>query len=301
MRITNVIRRDQTLREIQGNLARLVELQTQVATGKRFSRAEEDPAATAVVLRTQRGTRAIDQFAKNGAAAQVRLGAEQAVVQQADDLLRQARDFALSFAKGDPPYTTAQANQRQVAADQITGILDQLIALGNTRIGDEYILAGEKSTTPPFDPTAGATYGDYQGGTVQRRIEVADGVTIAPNHTGDQYLGPAIAALKALRDSVDPANLQTEAQVQTQVSAVFTTSQSLQVSLAQTGSTGNQVIALLKSNTSIKNDLENVRSQVQDAPPEETIAKLLSLQTTVEASYAATSRLLSLNLSDYLR
>ena len=36
------------------------------------------------------------------------------------------------------------------------------------------------------------------------------------------------------------------------------------------------------------------------APMEETIAKLLSLQTTVQASYSATSRLLSLSLTDYL-
>ncbi len=58
MRVTNPIRRDQTPREIQGNLARLSELQTQVATGKRFSRTEEDPQATAQVLRAERGMRA---------------------------------------------------------------------------------------------------------------------------------------------------------------------------------------------------------------------------------------------------
>jgi flagellar hook-associated protein 3 FlgL len=300
MRVTNSSLRDQSLRQIQGNLARLSELQTQLATGKRFSRADEDPAGTVQVLRSERGMRAIDQYAKNGTAAQVRLGAEQAVVQNADDILRQARDLALSFAKGDPPYTSAQASQRQVAADQITKMLDQLISMGNTKIGDEYILGGEQSTTPPFDPTAGATYGNYQGGTTERKLPIADGVAVSVNHTGNQFVGPAIAALKALRDSVDPANNQTEAQVQAQVDTVFTASQSLQVSLAETGATGNEIIATLKNNTNVKNDLETVRSNAEDAPQEETIAKLLSLQTTVQASYSATSRLLSLSLTDYL-
>jgi flagellin-like hook-associated protein FlgL len=36
-------------------------------------------------------------------------------------------------------------------------------------------------------------------------------------------------------------------------------------------------------------------------PIEEAITRMLSLQTTIEASYAATSRMLSLSLSDYLR
>lgn len=300
MRITNVQRRDQTLRDIQGNLARVAELQRQVATGKRFTRVEQDPLAASQVLRADRGTRALDQFAKNGTQAQVRLGAEQAVVQQVDELLRQARDFALSFAKGDPPYTTEQAAQRQVAAEQVGRLLDQAVSLGNTKIGNEYILAGDRSTTPPFDPTAGATFGDYVGGTRQRKTEIADGMFVAPNHTGDKAVGPAIAALKALRDAADPANLQTEAQVQLAVQAVFDASQTLQLSLAETGTTSNQVAATLKSNTLVKNDLANVRDAAQAIPLEEAVAKLLSLQTTIEASYTATSRLISLNLSDYL-
>lgn len=301
MRVTNSLSRDQTIRDIQGHLGRLHELQQQIATGKRFTRIEQDPVAAAQVLRVERGQRAIDQYVKNGINAQVRLGAEEAVVRQGDDILRQARDFALSFAVGNPPYTAEQTTQRQIAADRITGLLNELVALGNTRIGNEYILAGDQSTTPPFDPTPGATFGDYQGGTRARRTEVADGVFVNVNHTGDQYIGPAIAALKTLRDAVDPANLQTEAQVEAGVQAVFTQSQGLLTSLARTGSTGAQLVTTLRNNANLRNDLENVRESVERVPIEEAVAKLLSLQTTVEASYAATGRLLSLTITDYLR
>lgn len=301
MRITNSQRRDQGIREIQGNLGRLAELQRQVASGKRFTRVEQDPLGASTVIRAQRGTRAIDQYAKNGTGAQVRLGAEEAVVTQTEDLLRQARDFALGFAKGDPPYTTSQSTQRQVAADQLTRLLDDVISLGNTKIGNEYILAGDKSTTPAFDRTAGATYGHYQGGTRQRQIEIADGIKIATNHTGDQFVGPAIAALKALRDAVDPANNQTEAQVQTAVQAVFDRSQDLEISTAQTGTTGNQVVTTLKSNAGLRNDLATMRGNVEDVGLEEAVAKMLSLQTTIQASYSATSRMINLSLTDYLR
>ncbi|MGE0441755.1 MAG: flagellar hook-associated protein FlgL [Gemmatimonadales bacterium] len=301
MRITNTLRRDQALREIQGNLGRLQELQRQVATGKRFTRADQDPVAAAQVLRVQRGQRGIDQYAKNGTNAQVRLGAEEAVVKQVDDLLRQARDFSLSFAKGDPPYTAEQTVQRQTAADQLSRLLDQAVALGNTKIGNEYILGGDVSTTPPFDQTPGATFGDYQGGGQTRRTAIADQVAVAVNHRGDQFIGPAIAALRDLRDAVDPAGLQTEAQVQTAVQTVFDRSQSLLISLAETGTTGSQVANTLASNGQVRNDLEDVRQAVEAAPLEEAVAKLLSLQTTIEASYTATSRLLNLTLSDYLR
>jgi flagellar hook-associated protein 3 FlgL len=278
----------------------MAELERQVATGKKFTRVEQDPLGATQVLRVQRGQRAIDQYAKNGTAAQVRLGAEEAVIKQVDELLRNARDFALSFGKGDPPYTGEQTTQRLVATDQLNRLLEEVISLGNTKIGNEYLLAGENSTVPAFEPTPGATYGDYLGGTRQRRIEIADGVAIAPNHTGDQFLGPAIAALKALRDAVDPVNLQTESQVATAVQTVFDRSQDLQVSLAQTGTTGAQIASTLRSNAALRNDLENLRAGVQDVQLEETVAKVLTLQTTIEASYAATSRLLSLSLTDYL-
>ena len=301
MRITNQSRRDQNLRAIQNNLGRAAELQRQVATGKRFSRAEEDPLGTAQVLRARQGQRAIDQYAKNGINAQVRIGAEEAVVKQLDELLRQGRNFALSLAKGDPPYTGAQTTQRQLATDHLDRLLEEAVALGNTTIGNEYILGGEQSTTPPFDPTAGATFGDYQGGTNRRQVEIADGVQVSVNHTGDQFVGPAIGAMKALRNAIDPANSQTEAQVQVEVDNVFAASQRLLVSEAQTGTTANQVASTLTINTNRKNDLENLRASVEDVQVEEAVAKLLSLQTTIQASYSATGRLINLSLSDYLR
>lgn len=301
MRITNSRLRDESLRQIQSNLERLSDLQRQVATGKRFSRAEEAPLGATTVMRTERGKRAIDQFAKNGTDAQVRLGAEEAVVRQIEDLLRRGRDFALSFAKGDPPYTQSQITQRQLATDQLTRLIEESIALGNTKIGNEYILAGDRSTTAPFDPTQGPTWGTYLGGTTARRTTVADGVAVAPNHTGDQYVAPALAALNALKTAVDPANGQTEAQVQTQVSAVFDAGQDLLLSLAQTGTVGNQIAATLRTNAVVKNDLETQRANAQDVALEESVAQLLALQTTIEASYNATSRLLNLTITDYLR
>jgi flagellar hook-associated protein 3 FlgL len=298
--VTNALRRDETIRQIQDNLARLAALQAQIATGKRFSRAAEDPVAATQVIQVRHTSRALAQYTENATAAQVRLGAEEAVVEHINELLRQGRDFALSFAKGDPPYTNEQLAQRVVATDQLDRLLTDVIALGNTKIGSEYILAGEQSTTAPFDPTPGATQGNYQGGTQPRRIELTDGVFIAANHTGDQFVGPAIAALKALRDTVDPANGQTEAQVQAAVTTVFARGQDLIVSLAQTGTTGSQIASTLESHAAYQNDLENLRGTLEDVSIEEAVAKSLSLQTTIAASYSATSRILSLTLADYL-
>lgn len=301
MRVTNAFQVEQAIGRIQGNLARLAELQSQVSTGKRFTRVAEDPFAASQVLRVERGLRAIDQYARNAAWAQVRLGAEQAVVEKLDALLRSGRDLALSMAHGDPPFTPAQASERQVAADQLSRLLDDAVALANTRIGGEYILAGSASTTPPFDPAPGPAIGTYQGDSVARRVAIADGVLITPNHSGDRYVEPAIAALRALRDAVDPANAQPESQVQAAVQTVLDAGQQLQVSLAETGSTGAQIGRLQEHQTRHRHDLETVRANHQDVPLEEAVTRLLSLQTTIEASYAATSRLLSLSLAEYLR
>ena len=50
MRITNSQRRDQGIREIQGNLGRLAELQRQVASGKRFTRASIAASISSAVM-----------------------------------------------------------------------------------------------------------------------------------------------------------------------------------------------------------------------------------------------------------
>ncbi len=301
MRITSLGQRDQILRDLQGNLARLAELQHQVATEKRFDRVEQDPLGAAQLIRAQRDTKAIDQYAKNGTNAQLRLGAEEAVLKQADELLREARDFALSFTRGDPPYTAEQTAQRQTAMEHVDRLLHSAVSLGNTRIGNEYILAGGQSLTPPFDATPGATLGDYQGDTNKRKVEIAQGVLIAPNHTGNEYLAPALLALRELRDAIDPANGQTEAQVDTRIAAVFDASQALQVSRAETATTSNHVAATLANSAAVRHNLVDIQAAIQKIPLEESIASILSLQTTLQASYSATGRLISLSLTDYLR
>jgi flagellar hook-associated protein 3 FlgL len=301
VRVSHAARTEQIVRELQSSLTRLAELQSQVATGKRFTRVAEDPYAASQVLRIGRGLRALDQYGRTGAAAQVRLAAEEAVVGQLDELLRQARAFATSFGVGDPPFTPEQTTQRQMAADHLTRVLDEAISLGNTKVGNEYILSGAETTTPAFDPALGPGQGAYQGDTRARTLEVAEGVAVTVNHTGDQFVGPAIAALKALRDAVDPANGQTAAQVQAQIQAVLVTEQALLVSQAETGSTARQIASIHSSHAVQRTDLETARGVLADVPAEEAITRLLSLHASVEASYAAASRVLSLSLTDYLR
>ncbi|MGE0552357.1 MAG: flagellin [Gemmatimonadales bacterium] len=301
MRITNTLNTDQAIDRIRQNLARMDRLQTQLASGKKFDRISEAPVEGVQVARLQRSLRALDQYAKNRTTTQVRLGAEEAVAKQLDDLLRDARNYALSLGRGDPPFSASQIADRQKAATQITRLLDDAIALGNTKIGNEFILAGQASTTPAFDTTPGATYGDYRGDSVARTIEVDEGRYVPVNHTGDQYVGPAIAALRALRDAVDPANSQTEAQVDAEVQNVFNAAETLQVSRAETAAIASQLATADKRAIGYQASIADQLGRLRDIDQEETVAKVLSLQTTIEASYSATSRLLSLSLTEYLR
>ena len=72
-------------------------------------------------------------------------------------------------------------------------LLDQLVGLGNTKLGNEYIFAGGAVDAPPF-----LAAGAYVGDTNVRQLEVDAGIKIDTNHTGDQLLGSAIIAVQAL-------------------------------------------------------------------------------------------------------
>ena len=59
--------------------------------------------------------------------------------------IAKARTLALSTTSADPNDPI-----RQAALNEARALKDQMVALGNTRVGDQYIFGGDYSTAPPF-------------------------------------------------------------------------------------------------------------------------------------------------------
>lgn len=189
MRISNLARQQQVLRDLQAQLSELQAAQQQQATGKRVTRPSDDPAATAEILRTTAGLSAIAQFRKNAAAVRTQLGAEDAVATSLQQILTAAKNVAVGAAG-----SAAGTSIRQTALTQLNLLIEQVRDLGNTQVGTAYIFGGHKTDAPPFQATSSST-------------AAVAATTLSPTHATIAVAGAAAGVYRLTNDASAPGSV----------------------------------------------------------------------------------------------
>lgn len=178
MRVTNNMRQAQVLRDLQDRMSHLTQAQQQISTGKRFTRASEDPVAAARVLRSDQALRGIAQYRRNSTAVRSRVDAEEGTLNQLTDILTRAKELGISQGS-----STATPATRLDTAAEVDRLSEQTIQLGNTKVGDEYLFGGHQTAVLPFQAD-----GTYLGDDGARQAQIGAGYVIETNHTGRQLL-----------------------------------------------------------------------------------------------------------------
>jgi flagellar hook-associated protein 3 FlgL len=148
-----------TLQKRQGDLS---DLQEQLTSGKRVTRASDDPTAAAraeramaTKLRTEADQRALEASRNAVTLAESALG-------DAGELLQQAREMMV--AAGNASYSDQERDGLAVA---IRGLRSQLLAISNRGDGaGSYLFGGQGAESPPFvDAPGGVQFRGAAGET----------------------------------------------------------------------------------------------------------------------------------------
>lgn len=288
MRITSQMMHHGILRSLQNTLGTVNRTQREATTGRRIHTISDDPITSAQIMRFAGQVREIDQFRRTGLTASTRLSAEDNVLSTVSDLVRQAKS-AGSLAQ----TSTVDDPSRQSSLQQVSDIIDQVVSLGNTRLGNEYIFGGGQSSVPPFAPD-----GTYLGDGVVRQMQVDDGVFLDTNHTGDQVLAPVLDALKGMQMALESG---TDADIQAALTQLDAVQQVVYAGAAEIGARQQQLGYTTDGLARRNADMQDRISALRDADPTESTVNLLAAQTSLQQAYAAVSRVMSLSITDYLR
>ena len=186
----------QQMTALQSNLSLLQQANERISSGKRINQASDDPAASMNIMNADSSLRALEQDQTNVKRASDRIDMEDQVLSQLGDLITRAKELAVSQSSG-----TASDSTRTIANAEVKQLFQQMVDLGNTKFGSEYLFGGDQSATAPFSASGSAGTLDYsttnpQG---QRSIGIGDGETIAPTHDGKQvFLDTGV--LDAMKD-----------------------------------------------------------------------------------------------------
>lgn len=140
------------LDRLNQNYNKLEGIQQQLSSGKKVSRASDDPVAVSnsMELRTQ-----IDQFKsfqRNVDDGLAYLGTVDTTLSTGNSLFQNMRERAIQ-ASND----TNSAESRFFIGREVRGMFDQMVALANTAFKGEYIFSGTNTQVAPYEIRSGRT------------------------------------------------------------------------------------------------------------------------------------------------
>ena len=186
MRLSTAGMHRHSIDAILENQVRLSKTQNQIATGKKFQSAAEDPIGATRVAGLERRLADNAQYERNSNIIESRLSYEEQTLADITSLLQSARDSALAGANA----TLGQA-ERKMIANQVRQNLAGLMEMANRQDANgEFLFAGTSTATRPF--AQGATGVDYLGDQTTRQIRISNTQSLADVHAGgDAFLGIA--------------------------------------------------------------------------------------------------------------
>ena len=196
MRVTNNMTSYGFLRSLNKSQEREYAIQEQLSDGKAIHRPSDDPVKTVRSLRFNTNLAMNEQFTQNLRDAQSWMDNTDGAMSDLSSIMSKVNELVIS---ADDTKTATDLN---VIGKQVDEMINQIVSIGNTKIGDRYIFAGQNDATQPFvrttikDPNSNKTQeviiynGDSNKISMPIQAGAANPNQDSVNLTGADVFGP---------------------------------------------------------------------------------------------------------------
>lgn len=292
---------DRVLNNLNSQSRRILDLQTQLATGRRINKPSDDPLDMRLAANTRTSIQRNDQFLENISTASTPLREATTTVESLVDVFQRARELALQGGSG-----TYGQNQLDAIAEEADQLLEHTVSLGNHIANGRYIFAGTRTQSEAFS-TQRSAQGEiesvtYEGNEEHVELDAGDNVDIVINETGSQVFQAnqdAFDTLIRFRDALragDQATIQNDI-----ISDIETVADQFNASLSRVGAIENRLERLENDTDQFNFQLEEQRSNVLDADFAEVMINLNAQNNAFQAALNSGARVIQLSLLDFVR
>ncbi len=178
MRVSTLSSFLQGVRLMQGLQSAVNKTQEQVASQKRIVRPSDDPIAAARAVGFRESVSQLEQFQRNGNAAESRLVFEEAAMNTVNNVLQRVRELALRANNA----TETKDSRKQIAVELREQVSD-LVQIANQKDGNgRFLFGGTLDGTAPVSRSAGGVV--YNGDQGQRLVQIGASRYVADGDSG---------------------------------------------------------------------------------------------------------------------
>jgi flagellar hook-associated protein 3 FlgL len=173
---------DQFLVDANKSLNRVATAQQQVDSTKRISSIDDDPLATMSSLKARNKLSSLSVYQSSITTAKSSLKECENGVSSLNDVVQSAYQLIVQANSGEKTdsKTPGQKKSSDLAdiANQIAGLRDEVVSIGNSTLGTEYLFNGNSSKAPfSVDGTGHLTYNGIDLTAYALKDEVADDIS----------------------------------------------------------------------------------------------------------------------------
>jgi len=301
---------DNSIYNIQQTKARLDKLQELTSTGQIVNRPSDDPLSSRLLLDIGDKIRGGDQYVSNINKSKTWQQLTDTALTGMTDTMGLAKSLVATLLGG-----TTDPIIRQDAVAKLQGLKQQMVDMGNTQLGDQYLFGGANNNTPPFN------YNDntYAGDDTQISIEIGKNSTQSLNITGDRLLqgtgtNPnygSVDILKTFDDLIaavggdgitgSPNENGDLAGIQAGSTALNEGTKQIYNAQSDVAARTSRLDSMSKLNANTRSTMELIYSNTQNVDYAKLAAELSQQQIAYQASLSTTAKLSSLSMLDYLK
>lgn len=280
------------LQRINQNQINMNDLNRAIASGKKLIHASDDPGGFSRIARFKTTVRQSEQYLRNINDANGWVETTVSVMDQLVSIISDAKDAA---TKGADANMTATS--RAALAKTIDAKLQEAITLANSRHAGKNIFAG----TETKENTIFSINGDlitYNGNSEEISRKISENLYVTINITGQQLIDTGV--FQSLIDLRTALNNDDQTAIRDLIDEFTTVNENvLSLSTTEGSVLNNLTLAENRIESSII-DLNTFISKDEDVDMAEAIIKYESEQLAYQAALQTTSKIMSLNIMDYL-
>ena len=293
MRVTTSLTYDRLKQNIDTSLSNLNNVQSEISTGKKLTSFSDDPAGASESLSIRSALADNAQYQRDAISAKSYLSAADSSLTSATNIVRSARQIALSGAN-----SVQSTDSYKALSDQVNGLVQQLTQVANTDLHGTYLFGGTQTKTAPFDATQ-----TYQGNTQPLNATIGPGYTISTSSVGSDVFGAAFSALQSLTQHLAAAaagDPTAAASISNDLSGVDSGLTAISTGQAIVGSRINEVDAVTQRLSLSQQQYQDSISSIEEVDLATAYVQLQSATNVYQASLATTSKAFQYSLADYL-
>ena len=303
MRVTPKITISNFVRNIQQQAEDILKAQEQIASQKRINKISDDPIGMGRVLGYRSQIAAIEQYEENIDQGISQLEFNEISLDLASDLVKTAKSLAENYSGLE-----ITAEQKQLVADQIKDLYDQLIGLANSKFNNNYVFSGHATDTAPFSRDADFNV-TYHGDDGQVRLMVSDNVEITFDADGRNIFQNAANGgvnlfdeLKNLIDGLEnPDQVAGSAQIKATVTPLYDASLQINDRRAEYAPALYRLQFTDEYWANLKPKVQGALANTEQADIAKTALELTNLEVAYETTLATAAKIIQTSLMDFLR